>query len=245
MDTNCLVESLMCFGLTRQEAIIYLCLSQNGALTGYEAAKQTGISRSNAYNALAGLVEKGAAYTAEGTAVRYYRVDADEFCRNKIRALNERKGQLVSHLPRPGAETEGYLTVTGDTHIRDKAANMIAGAKERMYLSMTADYLAAFGEELRQAAKAGRKIVVITDGPAEVAGAVIYQAQEKGAQIGIITDSSYVLTGEFGKGQKSCCLYTGQPNFVQVFKDSMRNEIKLIRILKGENGREERTICNP
>ena len=59
MDANYLIESLMCFGLTRQEATVYLCLSQNGGMTGYEAAKQTGISRSNAYGALAGLVEKG------------------------------------------------------------------------------------------------------------------------------------------------------------------------------------------
>ena len=46
MDLN---ESLMCFGLTRQESNIYLTLLSDGALTGYEAAKRTGISRSNAY----------------------------------------------------------------------------------------------------------------------------------------------------------------------------------------------------
>ena len=53
-------------------------------------------------------------------------------------------------------------------------------------------------------------------------------------QIGVITDSAYVLTGEYGRGGISTCLYSGQPNFVQVFKDSMHNEIKLIQLLKGE-----------
>ena len=58
MDDMAFVEKLMAFGLTRQEASIYLCLYRNGTLTGYEAAKLTGISRSNVYNALAGLAER-------------------------------------------------------------------------------------------------------------------------------------------------------------------------------------------
>ena len=46
------VERLMEFGLTRHEASLYILLTLEGSLNGYEAAKQSGISRSNAYNAL-------------------------------------------------------------------------------------------------------------------------------------------------------------------------------------------------
>ena len=67
-----MIEKLMLFGLTRQEATIYICLYQTGPLTGYEVAKDTGISRSNVYSALAGLVEKGAAYKMEA-AIEGYR----------------------------------------------------------------------------------------------------------------------------------------------------------------------------
>jgi DNA-binding MarR family transcriptional regulator len=63
-----MIEKLTLFGLTRQEATIYINLFQNGASNGYEVAKATGISRSNVYNALAGLVEKGAAYLMEGAS---------------------------------------------------------------------------------------------------------------------------------------------------------------------------------
>lgn len=65
------VERLMEFGLTRHEASLYILLTLEGSLNGYEAAKQSGISRSNAYNALAGLVDKGAAYIQEEDTVRY------------------------------------------------------------------------------------------------------------------------------------------------------------------------------
>ena len=67
MEEVAIIEQLILFGLSRQEAAIYLCLLQNEELTGYEVAKLTGISRSNVYNGLTSLVEHGAAYVIEGT----------------------------------------------------------------------------------------------------------------------------------------------------------------------------------
>lgn len=232
MDTGRLIEKLMCFGLTRQEASIYLCLVQNGDLTGYEAAKQTGISRSNAYNALAGLADKGAAYTMEGAAVRYHAVGVEEFCANKIHTLEEVKLQLKAAMPKPKEEAEGYLTIIGDKRIRDKVRNMIESARQRIYLSMSEPFVRLFEKEIDTAVKRGKKVVILTDGALELTGVTFYRTEEKGHQIGVIADSKCVLTGEFSKEEESACLYSGQPNFVQVFKDSMRNEIRLIQLLK-------------
>jgi sugar-specific transcriptional regulator TrmB len=57
------IYKLGLFGLTRQEAIIYITLLSNNYMTGYEISKLTGISKSNTYSSLTGLVSKGAAYT--------------------------------------------------------------------------------------------------------------------------------------------------------------------------------------
>ena len=54
-------EDLTEYGLTRQEATIYACLLCQGSMTGYEIAKDTGISKSNVYTAVKELVQKGAA----------------------------------------------------------------------------------------------------------------------------------------------------------------------------------------
>ena len=59
MESSVFAERLMEFGLTRQEAAIYECLLREGKTTGYEVAKLIGISRSNAYNSLASMTEKG------------------------------------------------------------------------------------------------------------------------------------------------------------------------------------------
>ena len=71
MEESRATEYLVHFGLSRQEALVYEQLLAGGKQTGYEIARDTGISRSNAYTSLAALVEKGAAYLVEESAKKY------------------------------------------------------------------------------------------------------------------------------------------------------------------------------
>ena len=70
--------------------------------------------------------------------------------------------------------------------------------------------------------------------PAEIKGSIIYQTDKRDGQLRLIVDSSYVLTGEMTGNVTDSCLYCGQKNFVDVFKESLRNEIKLIQLTKGD-----------
>ena len=97
MDIN--KAYLMHFGMSRQEATVYLRLIEAGKQTGYEIARDTGISRSNVYASLAALVEKGAAYLIEEDAKRYIPVDVQEFCGNRIRRMEEEQKWLDVNLP--------------------------------------------------------------------------------------------------------------------------------------------------
>ena len=120
MEDKSYIERLMEFGLTRQEAGIYGCLISEGKKTGYEVAKQRGISRSNAYNSLASMTEKGAAYLVEeGTTKKYVSVPLDEFCRNRIRRLEESQRWLKKHMPSEKDHVEGYITIEGSSNILD------------------------------------------------------------------------------------------------------------------------------
>ena len=234
MELNQIIDMLMAFGVTRQEANVFYALTKNGTMSGYEVAKQTGISRSNTYNALAGLVDKGFCYQNEGSVKKYTPLEIAEICDNKIQALQNVKQILISNMPKPEIETEGYLSIYGDKNIEDKMRYMLKEAKQRVYLEMDAKFIEKLEAELLPLIERKIKVVVLTSKKVDIKGAKIYKTEPKNNQIGMITDSSYVLTGEFGKGESSCSLFTGQKNFVQVFKDSMKNEIKLIELLKGE-----------
>lgn len=231
MEKITFVERLLEFGLTRQEAAIYQCLLGEGKTTGYEVAKQTGISRSNAYNSLANMTEKGAAYLVEeGTTKKYVPVPLDEFCKNYIRRLEETKGWLTTHLPSQKSTAAGYITIEGAQHILDKMRNLLAQAESRVYISCTRNYLLLFVRELEELTKSRKKVVIITDHPITLANVKVYLGEDRGTHIGLIADSKYVLTGEYGEGSINTCLYSGQKNFVELYKRALANEIKLLAI---------------
>lgn len=230
MDDGTLLEKLMEFGLTRQEATIYLCLYRNGEMTGYEASKLTGISRSNVYNGLTGLAEKGAVYKREETAAKYVAVDVDEFCCNKIRRMEESRSYLAEQMRRPESGADSYLTIVGQRNIRDKAANMLVNTQHRVYLSAPAAFIESVRQELTRLLDAGKKVVVLAEKNPEIEGIFFYQKENIEDQLRLIVDSSEVLTGDVGRSQADTCLYTKQKNFVSVFKEALHNEIKLIEL---------------
>lgn len=226
------IDALTAFGLTRQEAALYLTLYAEGDISGYEAAKLTGISRSNAYSALAGLVDKGAAYLIEGTVNKYTPVNIEEFCNNKLRYLKELKETLEKQMPLQRTDSEGYITIQGEKHIIDKMKNLLMNANERVYLSLSKNLVELIRRELEYLVKIGIKVVIISDEELQIPGVRVYKTQKADEQIRLIVDSKNVLTGEFN-GDESSCLYSSKKNLVDVFKESLRNEMKLIELTKG------------
>ncbi|MBE6048323.1 MAG: TrmB family transcriptional regulator [Clostridium sp.] len=228
------IDRLISFGLTRHEASIYLLLFQEGELNGYEASKLTSISRSNAYNALASLVEKGAAYIIEGDTIKYTPVPMEEFCDNKIKDLVMNKKEILKSVPKRRCENNGYITIIGEKHIMDKIRNILKNTEKRVYLSVYNNILSKFEDELTALVKRGIKVVIITNLKFKLEGAIIYYANVKAEQIRLIADSKYVLTGELRDKVNSTCLYSSNDNLVEIFKESLRNEIKLIELRKDD-----------
>ena len=129
------------------------------------------------------------------------------------------------------------MTIRGEKHILDKVRNMISEAKERVYLSASNEILQCLAEDIKQAINRSIKIVIITNIPVSIGGATVYIDEKSDRRLGIIADSSNVLTGDLEDGEYSTCLYSGKKNLIDLFKESMRNEIKLIEIMKGKEPR--------
>ena len=231
-----LVNCLMVTGLTSYEARIYIALLSEGPLSGYEAAKFSGISRSNVYIALEGLIEKGAAYKIDAESIQYTAVPADEYCQNKQRAFAQILSYIKENAPQKLEPPEAYITISGDGRIIDKMKTLVENAKERLYLSMSARECQIIKSELISAAQRGIKIVIITSQPFHMEDVEIYYADKEAYQIRLIADSSFVLTGNM-KNEKSTatCLFTQNKTLITLFKEALRNEIDLITMKKGRN----------
>lgn len=225
------------FGLTAQESAVYVTLLSEGALNGYEVSKKLAISRSNAYTALVSLTDKGAALIIEGTPTRYSASEPKSFFAFRFRELEESRTRLLSILP-SRRETDGaYMTIRGRELILDKLRQMVELALERVYLALPGSILETLEYELSVLAGAGKKIVVITDAAgiefvrkdAIFAGVSSYEGTVSDGQIRAIADSRYVLTGAL-EGSSASCLFSDQRNLVELFKEALSNEIKLIAL---------------
>lgn len=255
------------FGLSGQEAAVYLSLLSEGELNGYEAAKLLAISRSNAYTALAGLAEKGAAWIIEGSPVRYTAVPPAEFCANRLRGMAAARDRLLEILPKRKETPGSYITIRGRERILDRLRHLLEEAEERVYLALETPLLDLYAEELARLRAEGKKVVIITDreptaggaaaaavsnAGADVAaaaggdgsgGSKVYLGPVKAGQIRAIADSRYVITGELGASWRdggadgATCLFSDHPNLVELFKTALRNEIRLIEL--GEKCEEE------
>lgn len=232
-----ILESLTAFGLTRQESQLYLALVSEGDLTGYEAAKQAGISRSNAYAGLTSLVAKGAAYLLDGSVPRYSALEPETFFGHCIRALEEASAALVPLLPRRRTAPEGYLTVAGSQAVLDRMKTMVEGARLRLYFALPSALVAPLVPFLRQAAARGVRITALAADPLDLPGLVFHRTTPPEGQIRLIVDSEEVLTGDGDAGAGPSCLYSRRPALVALFKQALGNEIRLLEL--GETPKTE------
>ncbi len=229
-----LIDNLMKTGLTKHESQLYVALCREGNLTGYEAAKITGIPRANTYQALAGLVEKGGAYIIEGAVQKYMAIAVEEYCTNIIRGMEQIIKEIKRECPIKRMALEPYITITGLNHIVDKMKNIINNAKERIYVSLAEQELPYIKDELIGAAKRGLKVVVIAAKKVEIPDIVIHKIQKSSGQIRLIADTSHVLTGELSGKETDSCLYSKNRPLVELIKDSLKNEIRLAEIEEGK-----------
>ena len=204
MQNNDYIENLCAFGLTRQEACIYTELLVHGKMTGYELSKETGISRSNVYVCLNALTDKGAAYILEEESTKYIPVSVNQFTKNYISQIKTKAEYLLKNAPKKVLNTDGYITITGNTNIRNKIRQMINETKLRLYILAPSVIIRDFETELNQLIKRNVR------------------------QIRFITDSSYVLTGEITGSEHDTCLYSGQSHLVEVMKEALKNKITLL-----------------
>lgn len=230
MEKTSVIEKLMNFNLSRQEALVYICLWEHGKLTGYEASKLTGISRSNVYGALKALADKGAAIVTEANITLYSAVEPEEFLSNKIFHMEEDKKYLVEHMPKVVECENGYLTIHGYRNIKDKIRNMIEQCEMRLYLAASGNIIKEFEDVLSDAKQRGIKIVLMSDRDYSHLATGFYMDKSEPEQIRLITDSTYVLTGELKGKNSDTCLYSGERNLVTIMKEALRNKIRLLEM---------------
>jgi len=217
-----LLDALKSLGFTQQEAILYIKLAGSTSMTGYEAAKESGISRSNAYASLSNLVDKGYAYTIEGNPVHYIAISKEDLLSNAKRSFSATIDTIEKKLSTTPIISEPYITVTGEQSILDKMKNIILQAEQRIYISVNEIILKQLEEELIIACEKGLKVVVLSSEDISC-GEHIYYNTDRNASIKLIADTKEILAGTLIQS-----LYSKNTTLVQIIRESILDEITLI-----------------
>lgn len=215
-------EALKNLGFTQQEAVLYIKLATTTSMTGYEAAKSSGISRSNAYASLSNLVDKGYAHTIDGNPVHYVAIPKEDLITNAKRDFAATLSVVEEKLSTTPITNEPYITVTGEKAVYDKMKNIILQASERIYVSVSAAILKELEEELIIACEKGLKVVVLSSEDISC-GEHVYYPTDRNASIKLIADTKEIIAGTLTQS-----LYSKNATLVNIIRESLIDEITLI-----------------
>ena len=144
MSVDAVIKQMTRLGLNQAEARAYLALLRKSPATGYEVAKQSGLSRGQIYETLSRLVALGAVQlTLEH---KYLAVPFHDFSSNMLVSVRSAAETVERLLPE-------LATGRGEAaHIVYGYSNLIARALEIVRSASANTFLACFPEELEQLA---------------------------------------------------------------------------------------------
>ena len=226
MDFNNTLQKL---GFTPIEATIFITLCKHGALTGYEVAKLTGISRSNVYAALYSLHDKGKCYLSEGENTKYVALSKEELLLSTEREMSHTLEEIKQFFPNSIEAHEPYLTIRGYTNVLNKIKNSITLCNSHLYLLCSSHCVYLLKEELLSISKHCR-IHIICETDLYLSDHItIYNRKKDPKGFHMIIDTQSVITGDLDP-EHAQCLFSKNESLVRLMRESLVTELEIISL---------------
>lgn len=156
------MSDLSVFGFTPTESHAYRTLLTLGPSSGYAVARELSIARANAYQALDGLVSKGAAVLVSDSTPKRYRAVQPMTVFSQIAAAEALKLDQLERdlLEQPSAGAALLVPVTGERAVQEAASRAVVRAAGEVLCLAPAELLQAVAPALRARVAAGRPVRV-------------------------------------------------------------------------------------
>ena len=192
------------FGFTPTESLVYEVLIRGGPGTGYAIARAAGLARANAYSALEGLVQKGAARVEEGRPKRYRPeppatliariVDGQAKALDTLSSVLDQISVPVSPTLVEMESTRGALQVL---------SHEIARAQRAVQLLVPSDSYPVLVPALRKASAGGVTLELHSNRAVELAFASVTEAPPPAdwpgePLVAVVDDRGAMVTGRIG-----------------------------------------------
>lgn len=154
-----LLQHLRNLGFTELEAKIMVELGAKGQSSGYEVAKQLGISRSNVYAALQRLTQQGYVRCSEGEPARYSALAPEELATMISGRVQASLAYMESEMPRGGPLSPSFYNLEGDRNVLGELVRQLNLAKEEIVVDVWREEASLLRSELEQAELRGVRLL--------------------------------------------------------------------------------------
>ncbi|WP_025708132.1 TrmB family transcriptional regulator [Paenibacillus graminis] len=151
-------------GFTEMESKIMVELATKGQASGYEVAKQLGVSRSNVYAALQRLTQQGYVRCGEGEPARYSVLDPEELATMISGRVQASLAYMESEMPRGGPVSPSFYNVEGDRNVLGALIRQLNLARQEIVVDVWREEASLLRNELEQAERRGVKLLWAFDG---------------------------------------------------------------------------------
>ncbi len=169
---DAVIEQLARLGLSQPEARAYLVVLRKSPITGYEVAKQSGISRGQIYETLGRLEALGAVQTTLDR--KYIAVPFRDFSKNKLASMRAAIDTVEELLPQLASNRgEAAHIVYGYSNLVTRSLEIVRGAVGNIFLACFPEELEQLATELVEADQRGVDITILCYGEFEHPGLTI------------------------------------------------------------------------
>lgn len=151
-------------GFTEMESKIMVELATKGEASGYEVAKQLGVSRSNVYAALQRLTQQGYVRCGEGEPARYSVLDPEELATMISGRVQASLAFVESEMPRGGPVSQSFYNIEGDRNMLGALTRQLNLAEKEIVVDVWREEASLLRSELEQAERRGVKLLWAFDG---------------------------------------------------------------------------------
>lgn len=240
------IEQFRRLGMSGYEAKAYLALTGAGQpLNGYEVAKRSGVPRSTVYETLSKLVERGAVFEVRGVtdSTEYLPLPSSSLLARLRRDFDESFDILQSELPSLSTPMEAHLihNLVGRPALIDRSIDLVAAARNDLFVSAWPDQLAALKPQIRAADQRGVDISVITYGVDDDPVGHTYShrfsapeivLQNVGCKLLVVAaDREQAVIGGF-IGDDGWGVYTEDPAVILVAVEYVRHDIAMQLVIE-------------
>lgn len=234
------------FRFTKTEALVYVNLLQNGHLTGYQIAKNIGLSRSSVYNALNVLYRKGVVFMLPGESNQFRALESDVLIprlRKEYEEATEALEQALAHIEVPDSGGR-FLNIEGFDNLIVKAKELLKTAEREVLINTDFDPF-LFKTELEYLKTKGVRCILFSfnDMDCESLALEIYShgyPRKEGrmnSRLMLSIDHKMTLIGSSQTGNRFVGTVTENTLLASIVAEHIHHDIYLLN-LKKANGRE-------